>query len=121
MFHYAAFLGHQPLISIAELSATISDFSLEKILNDHIALFETKEELDQEFLDELGGTILLAECITEEALTFNDIPQVLVNEVSSMRGKITFSLRTHGVPKGVIRTLYRQCKNALRAKNTSSR
>lgn len=107
---YAAFLGHQPQISIAELSAALEDFSLGEVIVDRIALFSTSEKIDQSFLDELGGTTLIAERITEESLTLDDIPQVLLNEIKSKRGKITFSLRTMRIPRPMIGTLYRRCK-----------
>jgi len=114
MFQYAAFLGHQPHISIAELSAVLEDFSLNDVLDNRVALFSTKEELDQEFLDILGGTVVLAQQATEEDLTLDEIHKVLINEIGHKRGKLTFSLRTHGIPRGAISTLYRRCKKALK-------
>ncbi|MDP6575620.1 MAG: RsmD family RNA methyltransferase [Candidatus Peribacteraceae bacterium] len=107
---YAAFLGHQPQISIAELSTTLEDFSLGEVIDNRIALFNTSEKIDQSFLDELGGTMLIAQRITEESLTLDDIPQVLLNEIKSKRGKITFSLRTIHIPRSMIGTIYRRCK-----------
>jgi len=112
--HYTAFLGHQPQISIAELSAKLPDFSLNRVLDNRIALFDTSEKLDQEFLDEKGGIVLLAERITEEPLSLDDIPQVLSNEIKAKRGKITFSLRTVNIKRPMIGTLYRRCKKKLK-------
>jgi len=118
---YAAFLGHQPLISIAELSAALEDFSLNSVLDNRVALFETAQELDQEFFDTLGGTVVLAKQITEEDLTLDDIHKVLINEIGNKRGKITFSLRTHNIPRNAIATLYRHCKKALKGQGRPCR
>jgi len=107
---YSAFLGHQPQISVAELSSAIEDFSLKEILEERIAVFDSMEELDQDFLDTLGGTILIAKRITEENLEIDDIPKILLNEVPAKRGKVTFSLRAVGIPKQAVRGLYKKCK-----------
>ncbi|MBU2259114.1 RsmD family RNA methyltransferase [Patescibacteria group bacterium] len=118
---YVAFLGHQPLISIAELSAALEDFSLSSVLDNRIAIFQTAQELDQDFLDTLGGTVVLAKQITEEDLSLDDIHKVLINETGSKRGKITFSLRTHNIPRQAIATLYRRCKKALKGQGRPCR
>ena len=107
---YAAFLGHLPAISIAELSAAIEDFSLNQIIDDRIAIFETSQDLDQEFLDTLGGTVIIAQRITDADVALDDIPKIIYNEVQSKRGKVTFSLRAINVPKPMVRSLYRRCK-----------
>ena len=60
---YAAFLGHQPRISTAELAATIPDFSLEHMVGNNIAHFETKQELSQKNLHQWGGIVILAKKI----------------------------------------------------------
>ncbi|MCF7844646.1 MAG: hypothetical protein K9M03_02350 [Kiritimatiellales bacterium] len=118
---YAAFLGHQPLISIAELSAAIEDFTLKTVLDNRIAIFDTAQDLDQEFLDTLGGIVVLAKQITEEDLGLDDIHKVLSNEIKSKRGKVTFSLRTHNIPRDAISTLYRRCKKNLKGQGRPCR
>ncbi|MBU0766600.1 hypothetical protein KKF55_02345 [Patescibacteria group bacterium] len=118
---YAAFLGHQPLISIAELSASIEDFSLVKVLDNRVAIFDTAQDLDQEFLDTLGGIVVLAKQVTEEDLSLDDIHKVLTNEIGSKRGKVTFSLRTHNIPRDAIATLYRRCKKSLKGQGRPCR
>jgi len=122
MSSYIAFLGHQPLISLAELSAVIPDFTLQDMPEKHLALFETNEKLDQEFLDTLGGTMVIARQIDAGAtLSLEDVPQLLANEIGPGRRKVTFSLRTFGLPKGTVRALYRKCKDRLRKAGRSSR
>ncbi len=111
---YAAFLGHQPHISIAELSASIRGFSLDAILRNEILLFQSPEHLDGESLRVLGGTVAIARQVTENDVGMSDVPQLLANEVESVTGKVTFSLRTFGIPPKEIRDLYRECKQLLK-------
>ncbi|MDD5751766.1 MAG: RsmD family RNA methyltransferase [Candidatus Peribacteraceae bacterium] len=112
---YAAFLGHQPLISLAELSASVPGFTHRKTLGDSVVLFESPAELETVFLDGLGGIVILARRVTESAVTLEDLPSILTAELSRCkRGKIVFALRTFGIQRGMIRTLYRRSKEAVR-------
>ncbi|MFH0770752.1 MAG: RsmD family RNA methyltransferase [Candidatus Peregrinibacteria bacterium] len=117
---YAAVLGHQPNISLAELSAVLPDFTKKQII-ENVAIFETAEELSQAFLDSLGGTILIARRITEAPVTLEDVSQLLCNETANVRKHVTFSLRAHGVPRGAVRSLFRTCKVAIRARGLAAR
>ncbi|MFA7682121.1 MAG: hypothetical protein WCX61_03765 [Candidatus Peribacteraceae bacterium] len=121
MTTYAAFLGHQPLISLAELSAALPDFALEKMVGTHVALFSTNESLGQEFFDTIGGTVVLAEQMPIEGVTLEDIPKVLFNEIGKKRGKSTFSLRTMGIPGPAVRLLYKRSKQKFRAEHKPCR
>ncbi|MEI8230392.1 MAG: RsmD family RNA methyltransferase [Candidatus Peregrinibacteria bacterium] len=113
---YAAFLGHQPAISTAELSAVVPGFTLERIVRDSVALFQSTAELDDAFFQNLGGTIILARKLTDDVVTLEDVPSMLLPELKEARkGKVTFALRTLNLPKGAIRTLYRKCKDAIRS------
>jgi hypothetical protein len=112
---YAAFLGHQPRISLSELSASVPGFSFTQLLDDAIVLFESPAELDAPFLDTLGGTVVLARRITENVVTLQDVPALLLNELKDVkRSKLVFALRTLHVPHATVRSLYRQCKEAVR-------
>lgn len=111
---YAAFLGHQPQISIAELSATIADFELTTVIGKKIAIFQSEEKLDQKFFARLGGTVVMAKQVSDAPLSLEDIPKVLKNEVKSGRKKVTFGLRTLGLPKQTVRDLYRKSKDIFR-------
>lgn len=114
MPQYAAVLGHQPHISIAELAATVPGFVLESIEEKIIALFSSDEELDTELMDSLGGTVLLVERITEADVTLKDIPQIIAKEASSIKKKVTFGLRCYNVPKNLIKAAYFGGKQALK-------
>ncbi|MBI5155959.1 hypothetical protein HZA45_01650 [Candidatus Peregrinibacteria bacterium] len=118
---YAAFLGHQPRISVAELAATIGDFRLKRMLPNHICLFETERDLTQEDLNKWGGIYLVARQITEGSVTLDDIPKMLAAELTSVRGKVTFGFRAEGIARGKVRDLYRTCKDALKKQGRSSR
>lgn len=118
---YAAVLGHQPHLSIAELAAVIPGFDLKDFLFKQVALFESSEELDPEIMDDLGGTVLLAMQLTEENLSVEDIPGILANEVTKVRGKVTFGLRCYGLSPKIIKLLYRRCKDRLKRNERSCR
>ncbi|MDD5026128.1 MAG: hypothetical protein PHH13_02000 [Candidatus Peribacteraceae bacterium] len=117
---YAAVLGHQPAISLAELASVLPDFSHTETF-ENVAVFETASELDQAFLDSLGGTVILARQITEAPVTLQDIPQLLGNELATVHRKAVFSLRGVGVPRGMLRTLFKSCKQMLRSKGVACR
>ncbi|MDD5469344.1 MAG: hypothetical protein PHO92_00885 [Candidatus Peribacteraceae bacterium] len=118
---FAAFLGHQPHISIAEIAAVLPDFSLEKATKD-VAIFQTGYELNAHFIDLLGGTMVIARQITDAGVELKDIPQLLSNEVQGgKRSKVTFSLRAAGLPPRQVHDLYRACKQYLKKKGQPSR
>lgn len=121
MPHYVALLGHNPRLSMAELYARIPDLSVDWEDQTHQSLaFESKEDLDQKDLEKWGGTMLLAKEINDSA-DLNDVPGVLAKCVEESDGKPTFSLRCKGLEKRDIKNLYRNCKQHLRKKGTSSR
>jgi tRNA G10 N-methylase Trm11 len=118
---YAAFLGHLPSISVAELSACIPDFRLQRLLEKKVAIFETEMELDSENLDTWGGTMLLARQIDAQKPTLKEIPKVLAGELASAKGKVTFGLRSVGVSLDIIRDAYREGKKHLKKEGKASR
>lgn len=120
MHSYAALLGHLPHISIAELSAMFPDFSLQ-FSNNAVAVFETKEKIDQNTQNTLGGTILFAKQLTRDSVDIEDVPQMIYTELKDAKGKATFSLRADGVPPKSFRSLYRDCKNYLKERDIASR
>ena len=127
---YAAFLGHQPHISLAELCVPLPDLKVEKVWNHQIVTFETAAALDSDWLRTVGGTVLIAKELTSipaggakrgtDALA-QLIEPLLLKELSGVKRKATFSLRTFQIPHGDVRTLYRLCKTYLKAKNIHSR
>ncbi len=113
---YAAFLGHQPHVSLAELRAVVPAFRLLRSADGgSVAIFTTSAELSPSLLATLGGTILLAEEISGTAASLEAIPQLLRETVAPVKGKVTFGLRCRGLPPARIRALYRACKEALRS------
>jgi hypothetical protein len=111
---YAAFLGHQPHISIAEISAALPDFTLVTTVTSTIAIFETSANLGQKDLDTWGGTMLLARELQRDAADFNDVPAMLKSEAAHVKGKVTFALRGFGIARVLIRNLYRDCKASMK-------
>jgi len=122
MSAYAAFLGHQPAISLAELAATVPGFASPRILSEryNVAVF-TGDDIPENFLDTLGGTVFLAKKLGDiESL--KEIPTMLKNEFNNIkRGKVTFSFRTLGLPPPAVRELYRLSKDKLRGSGRPSR
>lgn len=111
---YAAVLGHQPHLSLAELQSVIPGFDLKRVVRGQVAIFDTSETLAPGVLEGLGGTVALAERITENDLGFDDIPQVVSKETAGVKKKITFGLRCYGVPSRDIRIMYRKTKDLLK-------
>ncbi|OGJ59320.1 hypothetical protein A3D11_03175 [Candidatus Peribacteria bacterium RIFCSPHIGHO2_02_FULL_49_16] len=121
MFSYAAFLGHQPHISIAELHAVVPDLHMQRHLDSHWIIFESAMDIEQEVFRFWGGTIILAKQITTDDIVLEDIPLLLANELRSGKGKVIFGLRTENIARKNIKKLYRDCKEHLRSKGRSSR
>lgn len=121
MHQYAAILGHQSHLSLAELAATIPGFAFESIEQKVVVLFSSSHPLNQDTVDQLGGTILLAERITTADVSMADIPKIMANEVQSVKKKVTFGLRCYGVSKNDIKTAYRKGKDILKNQGRACR
>lgn len=117
---YAAFLGHQPKVSIAELAATVSGFKLLKLYGNNVLLFESSAELTEKDLPMWGGTILLAREIAPKA-SLDNVPKFLGDQTKEVKGKVTFALRGFGVPTKRLQMLYRECKQVLTKRGQSAR
>ncbi len=126
---YCAFLGHQPHISLAELCVLLPDLKVEKQWNQQIITFETSEKLDAEWLSAVGGTVLIAKELLHlppggkrslETLA-QHIQPLLMKQLTEVKRKATFSLRTFSIPRHEVRSLYRLCKKYLKAKGIPSR
>ncbi len=118
---YAAFIGHQPHLSLAELAATVPGFLLHAKIDRSVVLFDSGISLDSAFLDTLGGTVVLAEKISDSALTLDDIPGLFARTLMPIKGKVTFSLRTIGITPAAVKQLYRRSKDHLKKKGKPSR
>jgi len=111
---YAAVLGHQPHLSLAELQSVIPGFDVKRVVRGQVAIFDTSETLAPGILEGLGGTVAIAERITENDLSLDDIPQVVSKETAGVKKKITFGLRCYGIMSRDIRTMYRKTKDLLK-------
>ncbi len=118
---YAAFIGHQPHLSLAELAATVPGFTLHQKLDRSVVLFDSAIALDADFLDMLGGTVVLAEKIEKDKLSMDDIPTLFAERLLTVKGKATFSLRTLGLQAGTVKDLYRKSKLQLKKKGKPTR
>ncbi len=111
---YCAFLGHQPSVSLAELIAVVPGFRLEAQPESTIAIFSSTQKLDATFLPGLGGVYALAEGFEKGDLSVSDGPQMLLECAAKIRGKITFGLRTSGIPPTGVKEMYRRYKDTLK-------
>lgn len=111
---YCAFLGHNPSVSLAELIAVVPGFSLTSRPAPDVVLFSTTEQLNPTLFSTLGGTFAIAEGIEKPDLSLSDGPQVLLELAKKIRGKITFGLRTVGIPPNIIKENYRRYKDTLK-------
>lgn len=119
---YAAFVGHQPTLSITELSARLPDMKIVHNFENQFVVFSTEQKIDQNFLQTLGGTVLLAREVPGGATaTFAQMPTLLLNEMEGAKGKHTFALRFLGLHRSKGRELYRMCKDLLKQNGKSSR
>ena len=122
MHSYAALLGHNPTLSLAELAAVFPDLEKEHLFPHEFFTFRTKSEITQTMLARLGGTILIAKRITgDSVLSLSDLPALLATELVGVKGKAVFSLRCSGIPPREGHELLRTCKKGLKQRGTSSR
>lgn len=117
---YAAFIGHQPHISLAELSATVPGFTIREIVQKTAVVFDASEALPEGWLQKLGGTVVFAEQL-EGKNSLGEIPALLLEQVKHVKGKTTFSLRTAGLSPRQTSELYRTCKEHLKNNGKPSR
>ena len=120
MSTYCAFLGHQPHISLAELTVLLPDIKVLKSWSPHIVTFETSEKIDEEWLTLAGGTVLIAKEVPLPPAqkgkrgTLEDIiPSLLFRQFKEVKRKATFSFRCLSIPRSQIRSLYRLCKQQI--------
>lgn len=111
---YCAFLGHNPSLSLAELIAVVPGFSLKHRPTTDVAIFSASDKLDPGLLATLGGTFAIAEGVDRSGLSLSDGPQLLLEFSKKIRGKITFGLRTVGLPPNAIKENYRRYKDTLK-------
>jgi len=120
MTTYAAFLGNHPSITVAELASSIPDFKVVRTVGPSIVLFTSDLELGTKHLNTWGGVFLLAREAAKNP-SVDHVPQILLEEVKNVKGKVTFSIRSFGIDRGLIHRLYRDCKNALKKRGIPAR
>ena len=114
MSSYCAYLGHQPHISLAELSAVLPECTPERKVG-NATVFATYEELDGPALRKLGGTWLIAKQIGRSPqATLDAVPKMLADQCKGIRGKVTFSIRAENITPHELAGLYRSCKETLK-------
>lgn len=118
---YAAFLGHQPHISTAELAAVVPGFSLTEKVNKKLIIFESDSELDDDIIEDLGGTIVIARQLDKEVESLEDIPKLMAQQLSNVKRKVTFAMRTIGIKPQEVQGIFRKCKKLMKDRGLSAR
>lgn len=119
---YCAFLGHQPRISLAELSAVLPQMKLVRMVGNALAVIDTPADVGQRELSTWGGIMLLAQGIdTAPGKRFANIPQIVCDLTAEAKSKTVFSFRTDGVPRDIVHNLYRDTKQLLKKKGKGAR
>lgn len=114
MPQYAAVLGHQPHISFAELACSVPGFEKKRLVGKDILVFESTEPLNADSLRTLGGSIIIAEKITDADLSIDDLPKLLAKELEDVRGKVVFGIRAYSIQPAYIKNVYRKGKDAVK-------
>ncbi len=86
-----------------------------------VVLFDSAVPLSVVFLDTLGGTVVLAEKLSEGISSTDEVPDVLAKKLMPVKGKATFSLRTLGLAPAAVKALYRKSKDHLKRKGKPTR
>lgn len=120
MHSYIALLGQNPTLSVSEIASLLPSSTMHGLEHGHLK-FDDMSELAQEWFDGIGGTILLAKEVTSNAISLDDIPKIMAEELKNAKGKVSFGLRFHGIPTKKAQDLYRQCKDELKKRGVSSR
>jgi tRNA G10 N-methylase Trm11 len=120
MHSYIALLGSNPTLSVSELAAVFPSATMRGIQHGFLR-FDDQTSIDQSLLNRLGGTVLIARRVTDNAVDLDDVPGMLAEELKNASGKVCFSLRFAGLQKKTANDLYKACKNELRRRGVSSR
>lgn len=120
MTTFAALLGNNPSLSMAELTAVLPDIQWKPTSYREFGLFSTSQALDQAFLNTLGGTLLLAQELSACG-SIGDVPKLLKEALGVRKSKATFSIRAYGLKHDQVHALLRDCKNYLKDNKIPSR
>lgn len=110
---FAAFLGHHPTVSLAEIRCFLPDTVLLRMINPQTALLRSAEPLNPKALRDWGGTVLVAEELPGVG-SIQEIPAALLRATEHVKGKVTFSVRGVQISFETLHRLYRNCKNAYK-------
>lgn len=121
MHSYVALVGHQPLLTRAELASRFPDIAFGDMIGSTWLPFSTATTITQSLFDTLGGTVLIARRLDAPVKNVESIPSVLASEMKSAKGKVVFGLRTLGIERSVVRELLRSCKESLKSHGHPSR
>jgi tRNA G10 N-methylase Trm11 len=114
MNRYLFQLGKHPYLSHFELQR-VFDASEIISLGPEIAVIHTKREIDQSFLDTLGGTIKIARIVSLSALEY------LSDLFSESDGKHAFAMSLFGSPEFKLKRYLMDTKKALKQQGYSVR
>jgi tRNA (guanine10-N2)-dimethyltransferase len=95
LMKYLFSLGHQPIISAAEIQAVFAFFGVDckyELKLNKFLIIETEQKLNvQEIMDRLGGTVFISEFIAEDKDVISAVSEFLCE--NQQEGKIIFSIK----------------------------
>jgi len=120
---YFFILGNHPSISVAEISATISDIQNAKLHNNNVFVFDTEEKfITEKLIRKLGGTIKIG-ILESSTSRYNPekIFKLSKDLLSPTDGKYKFGISYYGNSKFNTKTIGMKIKSYLKEKDVSCR
>jgi len=120
---YFFLLGNNPSLSVAEISATVSDIQNSKLYNNNVFVFDSSDEIDAETLiKKLGGTVKIG-VIKDSTSRYN--PEKIFKLCKTLlkpgEGKFKFGISYYGNSRYNDKNLGMKIKNYLKEKGVSCR
>lgn len=121
---YAFKLGRNKELSIAEIASVFGERRLEQLIDEHL-IVHTGEQLDEAYIDRLGGTIKISR-VTNECSTNDLVSKItdLILENHSTDSKLTFAINIEPLSnnsKRFLRKLLIDVKKSLKARGAKPR
>ncbi|MDO8261202.1 MAG: hypothetical protein Q7T50_06985, partial [Candidatus Magasanikbacteria bacterium] len=120
---YFFILGNHPSLSVAEISATISDIQNAKLHNNNVFVFDTDEKfITEKLIRKLGGTIKIG-VLESSTSRYNPekIFKLAKDLLSPTDGKYKFGISYYGNSKFNTKTIGMKIKSYLKEKDVSCR
>lgn len=121
---YAFKLGRNKELSIAEIAAVFGERRLEQLIDEHL-IVHTAEQLDESYIDRLGGTIKISR-VTDECSAHDLVSKItdLILKNCNTDSKLTYAINIEPLSnnsKRFLRKLLIDVKKSLKARGAKPR